>query len=317
MSEDRQATARQRYYQEKLRRRKLRTRFFMLSFVVILLLSGVITFLIELPGKLKTSGNAPDASASTSEVGPGQTPPEVTGVLGPQLAQTITYTKPTATLLGLPANGRVDMGYFSDALFIGDSLTRGFQVYSSGISNAHYAAYVGAGPKQLISGTVTNNNGEVVTAIDEILAAAPKKVYILLGTNALPLLEDEAFLKYYGDFLDFLLPQLPADTVYYLQGIPPVTDEMARSNEEYSNARIAALNEQLAQMAYARGLCFLNLPQVLSDDAGALRTELVAGTDGIHLNDAGYEVWREFLVTHTAYSKSSPYIGGSPYMPVV
>ena len=31
------------------------------------------------------------------------------------------------------------------------------------------------------------------------------------------------------------------------------------------------------------------------------------------LNNEGYNVWREFLVTHTAYSKENPYLPGSPY----
>ena len=93
------------------------------------------------------------------------------------------------------------MSYFDDALFIGDSLTQGFQVYTSGISNASYAAYIGAGPRTFIEGTVTNIDGETVKPIDEILAASPKKVYILLGTNAMETLTDEAFLEYYGRFL--------------------------------------------------------------------------------------------------------------------
>ena len=75
---------------------------------------------------------------------------------------------------------------------------------------------MGVGPKELMQGTVSNINGEQVSAIDEILAANAGKVYILLGTNSLQNLTDEAFIKYYNDFLDYLLPQLPAETVYYI-----------------------------------------------------------------------------------------------------
>ncbi len=59
------------------------------------------------------------------------------------------------------------MSYFDDALFIGDSLTWGFQEYSSGIPNAKYAAYLGAGPKQFMEGLVENISGQQVAAIDE------------------------------------------------------------------------------------------------------------------------------------------------------
>lgn len=205
----------------------------------------------------------------------------------------------------------VDASYFDDALFIGDSLTRGFQEYSSGIPNAKYAAYLGAGPKQFMEGLVENISGQQVAAIDEILAAAPKKVYILLGTNSMATLTDEAFLKYYNDFLDFLLPQLPQDTVYYIQGIPPVSAEKMAGDENFSVERIRGLNESLAKIAYDRDLHYLDLFSALADENGALRADIASGS--IHLNNEGYNVWREFLVTHTAYSKENPYLPGSPY----
>ena len=325
MNPNQQLTARQKQYRQAKRRRQMQLRFFAMSFVVILLLAGVITAIIELPGKLSAqnpqSTSQPTSTAQDGTVSDGQDTPDalppagsVQGSLGPQMQTEISYTQPSAALSTLPANGRVDMEYFSDALFIGDSITQGFQVYGSGLSNAHFAAYLGAGPKQMISGTVTNISGQVVTAMDEIVAAAPKKVYILLGTNSLPALKDEAFLKYYKDFLDALEPKLPADTVYYLQGIPPVTAEKSESNEDYDNTRIKALNESIAALAYARGWHYLDLNSALADETGALRTDLLAGSDGIHLNGAGYETWKEYLVTHTAYSKTSPYIAGSPYV---
>ncbi len=321
-----QARAARARRKEQLRRERIR--FFALSFVCILLLAGVITAVIELPGKkIPTSDSAsqstsagdasstpaPDSGTAEETTPEIPVPPAQTGAIGPVLQTEWEYTVPTTTLLTLPENGRVDMAYFDDALFIGDSITQGFQVYASGIKNAKYAAYIGVGPKQLMSGTVTNINGEVVTAIDEIRAAQPKKVYLLLGTNALSNLEDEALLQYYSDFLDFLAPQLPQDTVYYLQAIPPVTKEKNDADAKYSNERIRALNEGLAKICFAHGWHFLDLYSALADGEKNLRGELMAG-DGVHLNGQGYEVWKEYLVTHTAYSKTSPYIAGSPYI---
>lgn len=176
------------------------------NFAVILLLAGVITLLIEQPWKtagLPASGSTASSTSgvqSTAQSGAGagdETAAQPTGIGPVQQAQG-TLPAISAVTLALAENGRVDMSYFDDALFIGDSLTQGFQVYTSGISNASYAAYIGAGPRTFIEGTVTNINGETVKPIDEILAANPKKVYILLGTNAMETLTDEAFLEYYG-----------------------------------------------------------------------------------------------------------------------
>ena len=147
--------------------------------------------------------------------------------------------------------------------------------------------------------------------LDVLAARQPAKLYILLGTNSMATLTDEAFLKYYNDFLDFLLPQLPQDTVYYIQGIPPVSAEKMAGDENFSVERIRGLNESLAKIAYDRDLHYLDLFSALADENGALRADIASGS--IHLNNEGYNVWREFLVTHTAYSKENPYLPGSPY----
>lgn len=283
--------------------------FFASAAVVILGLAWVITTLIELPAKRAEAASLAAQSAAEAASAAGTVQPGA--AIGPVQDASAVYTPPSAALLALPESGRVDMAYFDDALFIGDSLTRGFQEYASGIPNAHYAAYIGVGPRQFMEGLVQNRSGEQVAAIDEILAAAPKKVYLLLGTNSMATLSDEAFLKYYGDFLDYLLPQLPADTIYYLQAIPPVTAAKMEADENFSVERIRGLNESLAQMAYQKGLYFLDLFSALADETGALRADIASGE--IHLNDSGYSLWREFLVTHTAYRKENPYLPGSPY----
>lgn len=281
--------------------------FFASAAVVILSLAWVITTLIELPARRAEAASLAAADAASAAAAA----PQPGAGIGPIFAAKAAYTPPSARLLALPESGRVDMRYFDDALFIGDSLTRGFQEYASGIPNAKYAAYIGVGPRQLMEGLVQNSSGEQVAAIDEILAAAPKKVYLLLGTNSMATLSDEAFLKYYEEFLDFLLPQLPADTVYYLQAIPPVTAGKMESDENFSAERIQSLNEQLALLAYRKGLCFLELYAALADETGALRADIASGE--IHLNNSGYSLWREFLVTHTVYRKDNPYLPGSPY----
>ncbi len=304
----------------RLKKRRRQKRMMLLfSAAFILITTTIITAIIEIPAKIKSSKVESEAASQLASEQQQQAQTDTTtqaalGEFGPVQLTEWTYQQPTADIMRQPENGRVDTSYFDDALFIGDSITQGFQVYASGIQNAHYAAYIGAGPKQLISGTVTNINGEVVTAIDEILAANAKKVYILLGTNNLSSLNDEALLKYYDDFLDFLQPQLGEDVVYYIQSIPPVTAEKSAGDTNYSNDRIKSLNESLAKMTYERGWHYIDLYGALSGEDGALRGELVAGSEGIHLNSSGYEVWKEYLITHTAYSSTSPYIAGSPYL---
>lgn len=292
--------------------------FFLCVGIVILALAWVITWVLETPARRAAAASSA-AAASEQAARQAQSKAQKAGQeaagagVGPVRQEDAGGVQPiTAALVALPENGRVDMRYFSDALFIGDSLTQGFEVYASGIPNAKYAAYVGVGPKQLMEGTVPNIRGENVAAIDEILAAAPKKVYILLGTNSMANLTDDAFLKYYEDFLNYLQPKLPSDTIYYIQGIPPVTAEKSAADAHYPQSRIIGLNDRLARLAYGRGLHYLDLYTPLADGSGALRPAYATGSDGIHLNGAGYDAWREYLITHTVYSKDNPYLPGSP-----
>ena len=191
-----------------------------------------------------------------------------------------------------------DDAFFADAAFLGNSLIDGFQLYSGLTTSDYYCA---------TSMTVSKSE----ELISQMAQKQYGKVYILLGTNSMATLTDEAFLKYYNDFLDFLLPQLPQDTVYYIQGIPPVSAEKMAGDENFSVERIRGLNESLAKIAYDRDLHYLDLFSALADENGALRADIASGS--IHLNNEGYNVWREFLVTHTAYSKENPYLPGSPY----
>ena len=289
------------------------------NFAVILLLAGVITLFIEQPWKTaglpapgsaasgSGSGNGAQSAAQGQQGGTSETQP---AGIGPVQQAQGALPAISASTLALAENGRVDMSYFDDVLFIGDSLTQGFQVYTSGISNASYAAYIGAGPRTFIEGTVTNIDGETVKPIDEILAASPKKVYILLGTNAMETLTDEAFLEYYARFLEFLVPQLPEDTVYYIEAIPPVTQAKA-ADENFTLERIRGVNEKLALLAYQHGMHYLDLYGALCGEDGYLKAEYAAD-DGMHLNNEGYSAWREMLITHTAYSAENPYLPGSP-----
>ena len=323
----------------RLARQKARRRaqmiFFAASFAFILLVSWPISAAIDhLSGKSGTiqssasqtaqsdaasSGSAAQSGTDSGAQSTAEQTPETSGtqtssVYGPVKSDELEYTVPTAAMLALPENGRVDMAYFDDALFIGDSLTQGILTYQAAtFENASYAAYIGVGPKELISGTVTNIKGETVTAMDEIRAANASKVYVLLGTNSLTSYDDESLLHYYEEFMTLLETELPAGTTFYLQAIPPLSADKAATEESYSKTRIQALNEQLAQLAYAHDWHYLDLYSALADENGDLRADYNAG-DGIHLNETGYTAWREFLITHTAYDKTSPYIAGSPYL---
>lgn len=288
--------------------------FFVAAFALILVLAGVITYVLQAPQRAAAASSAAAASAA-AQAAEEQKLAETLAVagdkVGPVYQAQPVLTPFSAGLYALPENGRVDMSYFDDALLIGDSLTTGFEFYSTSLSNAKYAAYVGAGPQTFTEGTVTDENNQTVQPMDVIVQAQPKKVYIMLGTNSIETMKDEGFLKYYGEFLDLLQQKLPQGTIYYIESILPVSAAKMESDENFTVERIQNLNEQLARLAADRGMHYLDLYSTFADGTGAMRAEYGAA-DGLHLNDTGYGQWREYLVTHTVYSPQNPYLPGSP-----
>lgn len=225
-------------------------------------------------------------------------------------------TNPDFRMISLPENGRVDMSYFDNATFLGDSLTQGIAVYNDNtFPNSDLAAWKGVSPMTLLQNQMAMDDGTTVNALDYVVTTDPGKVYVLLGSNALSWQEDDLILKYYEQLLDELCARLPGALIY-VQSIPTVTaqEEAARTakGQDFTQARINGLNDQLAKMVYVRGLYFIDLQEALCGDDGYLNPAYDGG-DGVHLNAEGYRAWRDYLLTHTAHRWDNPYLLGSPY----
>lgn len=261
------------------------------------------------PAEPTPDGSSPDTPAQTQPVVSDEGPLH-------QPVDAAALTNPDYRMIALPENGRVDMSYFDNAVFLGDSLTQGFDVYNNGtIPNATIAAWRGCSPMTLLNNQMDMGDGTTVNAIDYVVSQNPGKVYVLLGSNALTHQSDDVILKYYAELLDTLGARLPG-VLIYVQSIPTVMrDEEANraaKGQDFSRERINALNDQLAKLVYIRGLYFVNIQEVLCTDDGYLNPDYNGG-DGLHLNGQGYLAWRDYLVSHAAHRWDNPYLLGSPY----
>lgn len=254
--------------------------------------------------QVTAQGSEPVSDAPNDQTQNGQT------VVGPvQQAQ----GQPLPTLdyraMAVAQNGRVDMKYFETVTFVGDSITQGLQMYTQGIRNANYCAYTSIGPKGIYDGSVWPRlDGEREAPLEALVGYAPSVVYVLLGANTITNTQDEVFLTYYREMLQKMKQSLPEGTRFYIQSITPV-----RPSASYSMGRVDALNDALAKLAYEENAYFIDLDEALAGEDGYLRDEFNDSSDGIHLNPAGYTAWVEYLITHTVYHPSIPYLPGSPY----
>lgn len=213
----------------------------------------------------------------------------------------------------LPACGTVETSYFSDAAFLGDSITEGLSEYDIDLSGALVCGYIGAAPNQIVNRTALTHpdRGEEVP-LDVLAQAQPAKLYILMGTNTLVNAgNDEAFLTYYDKMMEELRNTLP-NTILYVQSILPVRPDVKEKSPGLDNTRLAAINQSISQIAVKYGAYYLDLWETFADEEGNLRED-IAQPDGIHLTVPGYQEWVTFLCNHPLYNKNNPYLLGSDY----
>ncbi len=257
-------------------------------------------------------------ASSDSQAAASDSPQAVTlETFGParQAAGATTVKAYDASVIRQPSCGQVDLSYFSDAAFLGDSLTVGFTDYQINLGGALVCGYTGVGPDSIVNRAAVKSSvrGKEV-ALDVLAAAQPKKLYILLGTNTLTTLgAADRFLAYYGQMLDALRQVLGEDCVIYVESVPPVRPAAAAEKPGLASEVLQGVNQQLAQLAVSKGCVYLDLWEALADGEGNLK-EMLAAPDGIHLSAGnGYGSWVTYLRNHVKYSANNSWTMGSAY----
>ena len=113
--------------------------------------------------------------------------------------------------------------------------------------------------------------------------------------------------------IDILRENLDPGVIFYVQSIPGVQEDVVQSHPGLDNARIAAVNDQIANLALRKGCYFVNIREALTNPDGSMIDEYDANYDGVHFNPDGYQAWSDYLATHTAWNRRSIYIGENPY----
>ena len=200
----------------------------------------------------------------------------------------------------VPESDAVDDSYFDDAIFIGDSRTEGFALYS-GLGNIRAYTARGASVSTVFTDPVINQNGEKLSIMDAIESSEPfSKAYIMLGINELGWPYVETFIQEYGKFIDKIKAAQP-DANIYVQSILPISrkisDSDTQANKNLSKQRIGLFNEAIEKMCGEKGVHYVPVEKAVQDADGFLPEE--ATTDGIHLNKTYCMKWQDYLRNNT------------------
>lgn len=150
---------------------------------------------------------------------------------------------------------------------------------------------------QAISGETTTGLLKRLNAFDQ---TEPQAIFVMIGINdLLKGRDDQEVLSNYEEIIATLKREHPKSKIIVQSILPRAKEKVTVVNAqqvlELSNERIYQLNRRLAAIAQQKKVAFLDLQPLFTDNEGFLRPELT--TDGLHLSQQGYLVWRSALQT--------------------
>lgn len=194
----------------------------------------------------------------------------------------------------VPESAAVEDTYFDTVAFLGDSRTEGFKLYS-GLKKGTYYHAVGATVESVFTKSVDTAAGKM-PLLDAMAKSDFEKIYVMLGVNELGWNGTKIYHNQYAKLIDRLREDHP-DAEIVLQTLMPVSAKQEEKKTYVNNARIAAYNEVIKQLAEEKNCPYIDVAEAVVDEDGCLRSEWSA--DGVHLNTKGCQIWLEYLRTHT------------------
>ena len=200
------------------------------------------------------------------------------------------YSKP------VPARDVAAAGeYFAEAVFIGDSRTDGFRLFSGPPAATYYTSNGLKVDTIFTKEVVENGSEEKITIIAALRQKPFQKVYIMLGINELGWAYSELFIQKYGEVIAAIKNNAPQAQIY-VQSLLPVSQKRSLSDKIYNNVKIGEYNELIQQMAAEQKIYYLDVAQCVVDAEGNLAAD--ASTDGIHLQKKYCDLWFDYLKWH-------------------
>lgn len=203
--------------------------------------------------------------------------------------------------------------YFDDAVFIGDSISYGLNLYVTG-RRAEGENLLGKGVF-LTSGSLSyanslwdvsdesvhpTYNGEKMKLESAIEMIQPKKVYILLGTNDVALYGVEQTIVNADTEISRILEADPQAEIFIMSTTPKYSPAEVEVDGELNNSSIDQLNVAMREFADEKGYNFLNIAPMFKDETGGLAADYCSDKEsmGIHFTYSAYDMWLDFLYTY-------------------
>lgn len=197
---------------------------------------------------------------------------------------------------------RADSSYLNDITFVGDSRTNGMLQYHFVTQDQTYAID-GINHRDIQQKSFIEIGGRTYTLADAISLKEPRIIMVSLGINGVAFMTEEEFMSEYKSLIEMLKYHSPNSQII-IQSMFPVSRQKERNDPRMSNEIIDSYNDSLLQLAKDEGCFFLDSADELKDDNNALASVYDSG-DGLHLNEAAYEVIFDYILTHKLIVQNS------------
>jgi lysophospholipase L1-like esterase len=173
---------------------------------------------------------------------------------------------------------------FQNVVFVGDSITEGFDVQK--YFPNHRILNRGIGADVIGNALPDDDKRGVLKRMDEsFFDCSAHDIFLLIGINDLgDSHTPETMETGYRDILDRVKKQAPRLKVHVQSLLP------TRGNYAKHNANVNDFNERLRKLSKEFGYDYIDLHSLMTDDKGELKQELTA--DGLHINAEGYKIWK-------------------------
>lgn len=137
----------------------------------------------------------------------------------------------------------------------------------------------------------------LIKRVDIVTKLKPEHLFIKIGIN--DIVERVPLSKVKANYITLLdrIKTASPNTAVYIQSTLPTRNlkSFFRTSKDI-NRIVMKLNRFLKTQAKERKITFIDLYPDFADENNEMKQELT--TDGVHLNEAGYAVWKKHLAKH-------------------
>lgn len=249
--------------------------------------------------------NVPGELEEQEETAQGQ---EIAQLLAQEEGDLLAQLEQAAFQPRVPASDPVAPAWFSDAAFVGDSVSVMLEYYNraygtlgrpaflcaEGLSQSNALIYDTGNPRLP---EWPKGSGRRPKLADGVAESGAAKIYVCLGMNCIAGGVDRAcrdLLTLINGFLE----KCP-NAAILIQSVTPMTADSPRADASLNNETIRQYNQAVEAICKERGWYYLDLWEALADENGALRADYSGDKAmGIHLNYAGAGAWADYLLRH-------------------